>query len=92
LSFKSSHLGVGTGVTSSSVDALRELVRLEGDIVKISPRGYHLSNGVEYCTVAFKGKGGVQYSIQAYGKEALELHNEARMIMETPMMMFPQKV
>lgn len=91
MSFKSSSLGVGTGVTSS-VDALRELVRLEGDIVKISPRGYRLSNGVEYCTVAFKGKGGVHYSIQAYGKEALDLHNEARMIMETPMMMVPEKV
>ena len=84
MSFKSSSLGVGTGVTRS-VDVLRNLVRLDGHIVKISPRGYKLSNGVEYCTVAFKGKDGVHYSIQAFGKEALELHNEAWMIKETPM-------
>ena len=88
MSFKSSNLGVDTGVTRS-VDVLRNLARLEGDIVKISPRGYKLSNGVEYCTVAFKRKDGVLYSIQAYGKEALELHNEARMIKEIPMTMFP---
>lgn len=82
MSFKSSRLGVGTGVTSS-VDVLRNLVRIEGDIVKISPRGYKLSNGIEFCSVGFKGKDGIDYSVQAYGREALELHNEAWMIKET---------
>jgi hypothetical protein len=90
LSFKCSSLGVGTGVTSS-VDALRELVRLEGDIVNISPRGHKLSNGIEFCSVGVKGKDGIDYSIQAYGKEALELHNEAWMT-KFSMTMFPQVV
>ena len=88
MSFKSSSLGVGTGVTSS-VDVLRNLVRIEGHIVKISPRGNKLSNGVEYCSVGFKGKDGIDYLIQAYGKEALLLHNEAWMIKETSTMMHP---
>ena len=83
MSFKNSSLGVGTGVTSS-VDVLRNLVRLEGHIVKISPRGYQLPNGIEFCSVGFKGKDGIDYLIQACGKEALELHNEAWMIKEKP--------
>jgi hypothetical protein len=52
-------------------------VTLEGRIVKITPRGYKLSNGVEYCSVELKGKDGIDYSIRAYGKEALNLHTEA---------------
>ena len=83
LSFKSSSLGVGTRVTSS-VDTLRNIVGLEGHIVKITPRGYKLSNGVEYCSVGVKGKNGIDYSIQAYGTEASNLQNEAWMIMESP--------
>jgi hypothetical protein len=72
-------------VRSSSVEILRKLVGLEGHIVKITPRGCELSNGIEYCTVGVKGEDGIEYSIQAYGKEASILHNEAWMIMETPM-------
>lgn len=81
MSFKSTSLRVGSGVTSS-VDILRNLVRLQGHIVNISPRGYKLSNGIEYCSVGFKAKNDIDYLIQAYGKEALELHNEAWMIKE----------
>jgi hypothetical protein len=88
LSFKSSSLGVGTRVTNS-VDVLGNLVKIEGHIVKISPRGNKLSNGVEYCSVGFKGKDGIDYLIQAYGKEALLLHNEAWIIKETSAMMLP---
>jgi hypothetical protein len=70
-------------VHSSSVDELRNLVRLQGQIVNITPIGYKLSNGVRYCSVGLKGKDGVDYLLQAYGDEALELHNEAWMIKET---------
>ena len=53
MSFKSTNLRVGIGVTSS-VDILRNLIRLEGQIVNIYPRGYKLSNGIEYLTVVIK--------------------------------------
>jgi hypothetical protein len=66
----------------SSTDALRQLMQSEGkDIVKISPKENTLRNGVEFCYVALKCKGGTDYSIQAYGKEAIELHEEAMMMM-----------
>jgi hypothetical protein len=74
---------------SSSVDALRKLVRLEGHIVNISPRDY---NGVEYCSVGVKGKNGIDYSIQAYGKEASELLKEVSMITETSIIINPPNV
>jgi hypothetical protein len=89
LFFKKSGLVDSRLVDSNSVDALRDIVGLEGHILKITPRGYKLSNGVEYCSVGVKGKDGIDYSIQAYGKEASNLHNEAWMIMETPTMMVP---
>ena len=88
LSFKRNGLGDSTLAGSNSLDVLREIVGLEGHILKITPRGYKLSNGVEYCSVGVKGKNGVDYSIQAYGKEAPDLHNESWTIMETPTMMF----
>ena len=53
MSFKSTSLQVGTGVTSS-VNIHRKLARLEGHIMNISPRGYKLSNGIEYLTVVIK--------------------------------------
>jgi hypothetical protein len=56
-------------------------------IVKISPKGNTLSNGVDYCYVGLKCKDGTNYSIQAYGKEARELHEEATMMATRPMML-----
>jgi hypothetical protein len=50
-----------------------------------------MPNGIEFCSVGFKGNDGIDYLIQAYGKEALELHNEAWMI-KFSMTMFPQVV
>jgi hypothetical protein len=88
MSFKRSSLDDSTLVGSNSLDVLREIVGLQGHIVKITPRGYKLSNGVEFCSVGVKGNDGIDYSIQAYGKEASDLHNEAWMIMETPTKMF----
>lgn len=86
LSFKMTRSDDSTPMHSSSVEALRKLVKLEGHIVNISPRDYKLSNGVEYCSVTVKGKNGIDYSIQAYGKEALELLMEVSMITETSIM------
>jgi hypothetical protein len=83
LIFKNSRLSFSTAVHNSSVDALRNLVRLEDRIVNISPRGYKLSNGVEYCYIGLKGENGIYYSIQAYGEEALQLYNEASTLTET---------
>ena len=61
----------------SSIDALRELMWSEDkDIVKISPKDYALSNGVDYCCVGIKSNEGSNYLVQAYGKEARELYAE----------------
>ncbi len=70
-------------------DALRQLMRSQENgayIVKISPKDNTLSNGVEYCYVGLKCKDGTNYSVQAYGKEARELHEEATMIATRPIM------
>ena len=50
------------------------------DIVEISPKENTLRNGVEFCYVALKCKGGTDYYVHAYGKEARELHEEALMM------------
>ena len=50
------------------------------DIVKISPKGYALSNGLDYCYVGVKSNEGSNYLVQAYGKEARELYAEAMML------------
>lgn len=61
-----------------STEALLHLLRTdEADILKISPKGYALPNGVDYCFVGLKSKDGTDYLVQAYGKDAIELHNEA---------------
>ena len=65
----------------SSIDALRELMWSEDkDIVKISPKDYTLSNGVDYCCVGLKSNKVSNYLVQAYGKEARELYAEAIMM------------
>lgn len=62
----------------SSTDALRQLMlSKDKDIVKISPKDYSLSNGVDYCCVGLKSNEGTNYLVQAYGKEARELYIEA---------------
>lgn len=61
----------------SSTDALRQQMLSENTgayIVKISPKDNTLTNGVDYCYVGLKCKDGTHYSVQAYGKEARELH------------------
>ncbi len=60
-----------------STEALRQLLGNEAYIRRISPKGYTISNGVDYCYVGLRSKDGTDYSIQAYGREAIELYNEA---------------
>jgi hypothetical protein len=62
----------------SSIDALGHLMlSKDKDIVKISPKGYTLGNGIDYCCVGLKSNEGINYLVQAFGKEARELHDEA---------------
>lgn len=53
-------------------------------IVKISPKDNTLSNGVDYCYVELKCKDGIDYSVQAYGKEARDLHKVATKMATRP--------
>lgn len=83
----------------SSTDALRQLMLSEDTgayIVKISPIDNTLTNGVDYCYVGLKSKDGTNYSIQAYGKEARELHEEATIMATRSIMLVspsnPEKV
>jgi len=66
---------------STSTEALRQLMQSKDkNIVKISPKDYTLNNGVGYCSVGLKSNDGTNFSVQAYGKEARELHEQATMI------------
>ena len=83
----------------SSTDALRQLMLSEdtgGYIVKISPIDNTLTNGMDYCYVGLKSKDGTNYSIQAYGKEARELHEQATIMATRSIMLVspsnPEKV
>jgi len=67
----------------SSTDALRKLtesIDVGANIVKISPKDYALSNGIDYCCVGLKSNEGSNYLVQAYGKEARDLYAEAMML------------
>ena len=65
----------------SSIHALRQLMLSDDkDIVKISPKGYSLSNGLDYCCVGLESNEGSNYLVQAYGREAKSLYSEAIMI------------
>ena len=63
--------------TYDSTETLRQLLDNEAYIRKISPKGFTTSNGIEYCYVGLKSKDGTDYVIQAYGKEAIVLYDEA---------------
>jgi acetylglutamate kinase len=63
-----------------SIEALRQLLNSEGNeanILRISPKGYTISNGIDYCCVGLISKVGTDYLIHAYGKEAIALYDEA---------------
>jgi hypothetical protein len=61
---------------ASSIEALQDLLT-SCHITEISASLSHLSNGVEYSFVEITCDDGVQYGLQAYGKEALELNRIA---------------
>jgi hypothetical protein len=67
---------VSTGY-ASSIEALQDLLT-SCHITEISASLSHLSNGVEYSFVEITCDDGIQYGLQAYGKEALELNRIAR--------------
>ena len=68
-----------------SVHALGELIPLDSNersrracrITKLSHSVSHLENGIEYCLVEVTCDDGEQYGIQAFGREAVQLHKEA---------------
>jgi hypothetical protein len=60
----------------SSLDALHDLQN-SCRIAEINSSLSHLGNGVAYSFVEVTCSDGIQYGLQAYGNEALELHNAA---------------
>ena len=63
-------------VYDSSIDALHDLLR-SCQITEISTSLSYLINGIEYTFVEITCSDGIQYGLQAYGKEALELNRVA---------------
>jgi hypothetical protein len=63
----------------SSIDALRDL-RSSNNITKISTSLTVLENGIEYSFVEVTCSDGIQYGLQAYGNEAIELNKVAQEI------------
>ena len=57
----------------SSIDALHDLQN-SCQIAEINPSLSHLDNGVAYSFVEVTCSDGIQYGLQAFGNEALELH------------------
>jgi hypothetical protein len=68
-----------------SIHALTDLIPSESNesssrschITKLSHNVSHLENGIEYCLVEVTCDDGEQYGIQAFGREAVQLHEEA---------------
>jgi hypothetical protein len=60
----------------SSIDALNDLQN-SGQITEITGSLSHLTNGIEYSFVEVTCNDGIQYGLQAYGNEALELNRAA---------------
>jgi hypothetical protein len=63
-------------VYDSSIDALHDLLS-SCQITEISTSLSYLINGIEYSFVEITCSDGIQYGLQAYGQEALELNRVA---------------
>jgi hypothetical protein len=63
-------------VFSSSIEALGDLLN-SSHVTEISTNLSHLVNGIQYSFVEVTCSDGVQYGLQAYGNEALELNRLA---------------
>ena len=86
--FKKSYEATRPIMYGSSVEALGEVMESDGrtEVVRITPKDYKLSNGVDYCSVGLRTING-DYLIQAYGTEAIELHKRASFMVERPLML-----
>jgi hypothetical protein len=67
---------MSTTAYGNSVEALHELLS-SGHVAKTDANISQLSNGIEYAFVEVTCDDGGQYGLQAYGKEAVDLHREA---------------
>jgi hypothetical protein len=63
-------------VYGSSVEALHDLLSSHR-VTEISTDLCQLTNGIEYVFVEITCDDGSQYGLQAYGKEAIDLHRRA---------------
>jgi hypothetical protein len=86
--FKKSYEATRPIMYGSSLEALKEIMESDGcvEVVRITPKDYKLSNGIDYCSVGLKTING-DYSIQAYGIEAIELHEKASFMVERPLLL-----
>jgi len=76
-------------VYDSSIDALYELLS-SCQITEISTSLSHLTTGIEYSFVEITCSDGIQYFLQGYGQEALELNRVA--LENTPKKQIPPMV
>ena len=60
----------------SSIDTLHDL-QDSSQITQITPSLSHLANGIDYSFVEITCSDSIQYGLQAYGNEALELNRVA---------------
>ena len=60
----------------NSIEALHDLLKLY-HVTEISTGLSYLANGIQYSFVEITCSNGVQYGLQAYGDEALELNRIA---------------
>lgn len=68
-------------VYGGSIEALHDLLSSRR-VTEMSANLSQLRNGIEYVFVEITCEDGRQYGLQAYGKEASELHREALKISE----------
>lgn len=76
----------------SSIYALQKLLQQQSErhsgpvchITKLSRSVDYLENGIEYCHIEVTCEDGEQYGIQAFGEEAVELHNAALKLSQSP--------
>jgi hypothetical protein len=65
----------------SSKDALLDLLRMSSPhkcrMIKVSENVSYLTNGIAYSFVEVAYENGLQYGLQAYGKEPIELNKIA---------------
>jgi hypothetical protein len=65
-----------SNVYDSSVEAFNDLLSSQ-QVAEVTANLSYLTNGIEYSFVQVTCDDGSQYGLQAYGKEAIELHRVA---------------